>query len=359
VSKKIFATSSLSSLGCTFLDWSLHYLSGKNNYYNAKLDKNISLVSNPLSLYDKNSKKFNAHAHKKNYAGGEKEVKDFVRKVEQQIKKVESEDFSNMYSVYFAGKHFSNIVEDMEYDIDKLSECKKCLDKVENYFYKDYKICVDFLHDCGIPIIYIDNSKHYFFDIRQTDTFFASGKQLDEPDLNKIFDEYMHTFFSDSLEIIDEKNIWDVREILALSIRPYNNRFKEKIGFSFPYYHIDFRCWWFDPISSVVDIADFLEIKIDNSRWEKWKDVCLQWKDNHVHYLNFYFSLDHIIDSIINGWYYELSNLSLQEEAIIQHMLIYKHNLNLKTWQLKKFPPNTQDLHELLEDNIHKVPKLY
>ena len=40
-------------------------------------------------------------------------------------------------------------------------------------------------------------------------------------------------------------------------------------------------------------------------------------------------------------------------------MLIYKYGLNLKTWQLEKFPNNTKQLHELLEENIHPIEKIY
>ena len=51
--------------------------------------------------------------------------------------------------------------------------------------------------------------------------------------------------------------------------------------------------------------------------------------------------------------------MDLWQEAIVQHILIYKYNLNLKNWQLKKFPDNTQDLHKLLETNIHPTKILY
>ena len=41
-------------------------------------------------------------------------------------------------------------------------------------------------------------------------------------------------------------------------------------------------------------------------------------------------------------------------------MIIYKHNLGLKTWQLEKFPANTQDLHTLLESNtLHNLDDIY
>ena len=47
-------------------------------------------------------------------------------------------------------------------------------------------------------------------------------------------------------------------------------------------------------------------------------------------------------------------DLDVIQEAFIQRELIYKHNLNLKTFQLEKFI-NTQQLHNLLEPNIHPL----
>ena len=65
---------------------------------------------------------------------------------------------------------------------------------------------------------------------------------------------------------------------------------------------------------------------------------------------------DKIINYIIEGYELNLDkfNLDLVQEAAIQHELIYKHNLNLKTWQLTKFT-NTRQLHNLLEPNIHPL----
>ena len=53
-------------------------------------------------------------------------------------------------------------------------------------------------------------------------------------------------------------------------------------------------------------------------------------------------------------------NLDIVRESTIQHVLIYKHGLTLKSWGLEKFPNNTQDLHLLLEPNIyHEVEDIY
>lgn len=344
-------------MGCTFLDWSLHYLANQNFYFNVNLNDSINLVNNPLKSLNGDTKKINAHSHQRNHSRGYKDLKYYISKIHEKIEQSDKKDFLDMYSVYLGPKPILDIIEDFDYDIGDISKNKQYLHNVEQSVYEDFEMCINFLHDSNIPIIYVDNSKYYFFDFRQTEIFTFSRNTPNS--IKEMFDEYSNTFFSVSNEVTNNKNIWDIREILALNVRPYDEKFKRSIGFSVPYYHIDFKLWWTDPMTFIVDIADFLEIKIDNSRWEKWKDICLQWKITNKHYLQFYFSLDHIIESILNGWYYKLPHLTFPEEVIIQHILIYKHGLNLKTWQLEKFPPNTQDLHELLEDNIHDVPKIY
>jgi hypothetical protein len=46
------------SVGGTFIDWSVQFLSGQNKFYQAGVDQWIDLVSNPLE-------QINAHKHKK------------------------------------------------------------------------------------------------------------------------------------------------------------------------------------------------------------------------------------------------------------------------------------------------------
>jgi hypothetical protein len=77
--------------------------------------------------------------------------------------------------------------------------------------------------------------------------------------------------------------------------------------------------------------------------------------------LNFCWNIDNICESIVNNYYLDIGayNLDFWQEAILQHILIYKYKLNLKNWQLEKFPTNTQALHKLLEPNIHPTEILY
>jgi hypothetical protein len=52
-------------------------------------------------------------------------------------------------------------------------------------------------------------------------------------------------------------------------------------------------------------------------------------------------------------------NLDIVQEAAIQHILLYKHSLSIKTWQLEKFN-NTKQINALLEPNTyHEVKDIY
>ena len=66
---------------------------------------------------------------------------------------------------------------------------------------------------------------------------------------------------------------------------------------------------------------------------------------------------DEIMNAVLNGYTMDISsfNLDIMQEATIQHVLIYKYGLNLKTWELDVFPNNTKHIHELIEENIHPI----
>ena len=113
---------------------------------------------------------------------------------------------------------------------------------------------------------------------------------------------------------------------------------------------------------TVVDLFDWLGLTINMSKWDHWSTVYQQWRELHTDRILFVEYFDIIIDSIINGYYLDLSRfkLDIMQEATIHHALIYRHGLTLKTWGLEKFPGNTQELHKLLEPNIyHDVEDIY
>ena len=172
--------------------------------------------------------------------------------------------------------------------------------------------------------------------------------------------EFIKQYFSKDKQIFDKlklSNIWDYREFLALNIRPFDIvKITDTSKFDFDYFYIDtFDLYnYFDRF--INTLFDYLEVEIDNSRRIQWLDIYRGWQRLHADRVQFVYYFDQIIDHIVRGKYFDLSrfNLDIMQEAAIQHTLLYKHNLNFKTWQLEKFT-NTQQLHKLIESNIHTL----
>ena len=98
-----------------------------------------------------------------------------------------------------------------------------------------------------------------------------------------------------------------------------------------------------------------LAIPLQWDRWDHWQTVYQNWQQINYRCVKFQYELDHIVEAIVNNWSYPLLELSFLQEVMIQHELLYKHGLNIKNWQLERFPDNTQKLHQLLEINHHQL----
>ena len=140
---------------------------------------------------------------------------------------------------------------------------------------------------------------------------------------------------------------------------PQESHDVSRFDFTKSHFYAESESMWYDGKITIEQLMKFLNIPIDKTLWDRWVDVYNKWQQLQLEILKFGINFDHIINSIVNNWYYEIGNLTFELEVIIQHYLIYKHGLNLKTWQLEKFPSNTQDLYKLLEPNIHPVPSIY
>jgi hypothetical protein len=175
-----------------------------------------------------------------------------------------------------------------------------------------------------------------------------------------IYEDFINYFFKDSKILFQQQqlvNKWDQREFLALNLRPFDPvTLNDVFDYDISHYALDTSDLYNTFDHSVKDLANYLEIKIDFARYDSWHKVYCTWKKIHTQQQLFTWYFDRIIDYIINGHNLDLTRFELDivQEATIQHTLIYKHNLNLKTWQLEKFK-NTQQLHNLLEPNIHAL----
>lgn len=342
----MFAVTSSKSIGCTFFDWSLHYLSGQTEFYSARKKSVIPLVSNPLNGV-------NAHGHLKNHPRGLRSTKSYLDQLLQH---------QGNTSLYPTGLSLTEAARDLGVSFPNLQH-KSDLQSILTYINNDYHEALECIIDATIPLIYVDVTPDvalYFITPRTRDAIITKTPDGTLYSIDEIQTAYQQAFFSESIQQWNDLGLtsrWDERERLALCLRPFELGLTE---FKTNKPHLKFNCksWWADSERVILQSLDFLQLKLDNSRLQSWRDVHRTWHELQFDSLNFVFTYKDIVDSIVNGhWMY--IDLTFEQEVIIQHCLIYQHGLNLKTWQLEKFPNNTVDLHKLLESNIHSVPKIY
>ena len=172
---------------------------------------------------------------------------------------------------------------------------------------------------------------------------------------------YFNIFGGEDEKCWTDEEIWDIREYRAINIRPLipRNKFLRTDRYHPNDYWISSDAVLFDTENTITKVINFLDLKIDNERLLRWREIHRKWHKIQMRYMYLSFNLDHILECIVNGWDYKLIDLTFLEEVIIQHFLIYRYDLNLKTWGLEKFPENTAELFQILEPNIHIVPSLY
>jgi hypothetical protein len=346
MNKKI-CTTSTRSVGCTFIDWSLHFLSGQECYFNVNKNKLIPLSKNPVNST-------NAHDHYKNHPAG---LKNFIKEID----KFDLLDNVKVCSTYPIMMHFDTALEILGYKTEQLSD-HKILQQVNEYISQDYnkifKVCAD--RDIKMVFIATDSrTALYHQSIRTLERYLTSpNSPTCEQDL---VNEFQNIFFSNSVNSWNQlqlKNIWDIRERMALDIRPFDQIGTEQFDFQYPHLWINSQELWSEPISTVNRILDYVQLEIKPSKLINWIPICQLWHMIQTKLLEFDHVQKHIVDAIVYNWDYPI-NLTFHQEVIIQHCLIYQHNLNLKTWQLEKFPNNTKLLHKLLEPNIHPIKDIY
>jgi len=348
MNKKICVTS-MNSLGCTFVDWSIHFLSGQSKYYNVSLNQWTDLTHNPIT-------KLNAHGHLKNHPTGSEQFK-------LELEKFDSLPSDAIYSTYPARLMPGEVAKRLNLDTNNF-ESTDVFQQVKQQTAEDYAKIFDICKDTQTDIIYVAHDPRvvlYSRNVRNLETFF--GLIDDKPNSEDEHYDLMDNLFNKSsqhafqkLQLID---IWDKRERLALNARPFDYKhFHFDFNHQHPHLWINCQDLWARTEIVIKKVMSYLKLEIDAHRFDAWLPICNAWQTKQLGLLDFCYNQPHIVEAIVNNLYYEI-NLTFDQEVIIQHCLIYQHGLNLKTWQLEKFPSNTQDLHKLLEPNIHSVDNIY
>lgn len=329
---------SAQSIGGTFLDWSLHFLSGQTEYYSSRENRFIPLVTNPL-----NQTIGNAHGHLKNHPTGYKNTKLYLETCNQDC----------LYSMYATTQMIRHInrPDSLSKDNFKLYQQDQIEDTVQ--------LC-KLLAECNIPTIHLageSNIPLYFTNARSIDIYmFNEGRPTSESDLDNERNEF---FFKDSLDQWNAAGldkIWDIREKNALNLRPMD--LKTEYYLPGPHLRIDCREFWHNGIDVIHRVMSYLNLDIVQDRLNTWKEIYNNWSQQHIRNMSFVYNCDHIVSAVVNNWDYTI-DLTFNQEVVVLHFLMYKYHLNLKSWNLDKFPDNTQKLHQLLEPNIHQVADIY
>ena len=340
----IFCVTSILPVGCTFLDWSIHFVTGQSKFYNTTVGW-LPLTDNPLQST-------NSHGHVKNHPSGLETVKRSFDRLEQ---------FSpdTLASSYPQPLYLDACARALNIPIAEFNHPDH-ISAIAQYRNTDYNNLLQY-SAAKAKVIFVDSSKHiplYYQTIRSTDRWNLKAGPADSVDSKR--DELDHVFFKQDIETWTEQgltDVWDVRERRALHssvIKKQGALADICVDFSFPHYWVDCRSLWFDGADIIQDIVNWIGLTVDPERFKAWLPIYHRWQKIQAKSLKFQFNYEHIVNCIVNNWSYPI-DLTFDEEVVIQHCLIYQHNLNLKTWQLKKFPNNTQELHKLLEHNIHAI----
>lgn len=338
---QLYAIASTFSVGGTFLDWSIYWLTGATQFYNIEQGW-LNLTSSPLS----NS--INAHNHQKNHPVGFKQCKQAVDILTQ---------INGRTSIYTLQAHPEQISINLSLNNKDFSKNYQLILAEQR---KDYAAIWSLLQEKNIPIIHVTTKNSLYMQVnRSLDVSLIKQYQSYGSNLD-YYKDFAAIFFDTDVTLIEK---WNLREMLALGIRPFGvDKIDCLVNFSQPHLYVNANHLFYNGLSCIMNIINYLDLTVDSTRLAGWKKVYSQWQQIQINILKFSWDFNHICDCIVNNYYYDITdyNLDLMQEATILHVLLYKHGLNIKAYGLEKFPNNTQQIHKLLEtNNIHKLENIY
>jgi hypothetical protein len=332
---KLVAIAAAGPVGPTFLEWSIYYLTGQTQYLHAQQGWS-DVVANPLrdgrAEYDQVSVDptfghkytqgtINAHGHRKNVCFGLAQLNTWL----DQIQLVDAGTVIWHQMLQTNKSAWATAAGDT-------NRYKQCL-------VDDYTQSIDLCLDRGAQVIFMEIDPRINF-------YFANDRRISQTDL--LDDKFFPTQTDDM----------DPREKAALDQRPFENlRLAKHFQFdrTRPHYNINCLSWWHDGEAQIARILEFLGLPMQQDKLDHWRPIYRQWQTVQSRFLDFVYRVDHIIDAIIHGWYYDVGTLTFNEQVIVLHVLIYHHRLNINLWNLPEWPTNAQDLHKLLIPCVHPV----
>ena len=339
LSKKInFIVVPFHGTGAHFILWSMYFLSGQTLAYSSTL----GLI--PVFDFLKNNLKKNFH----------RQSAYEVTTVEEAIELVNNFPDVPVINVYVRHRHQNTIA--LEYFNRQFTE----LNPDETTYVLDLQSkyidnLLQWIQSNNYPLVFVDLLKEDYLATVYNNRFQVDLNQVERSSQLDVLKSYHDCFFKKSNCAFDT-NVWDLRESLAINLQLE----RHKSGYNYvnkikPHLYLNSDDIWNFFDSKIQNLLEFCNLQLDKTKLPSWQQVYNRWRLNLRP--EFSRNIDYIVNSIIQGYYADLSsyNMAFEHETIIQAKLIQCHNLNFKTWQLEKFPSNTQDLHKLLEPNIHTI----
>jgi hypothetical protein len=310
-----------SGCGGTFLDWSLHYLAGDHEHWTLLCDLDRRHV-NPdfLTANDAWQKystrgsvphnsllKNTAHAHAKTHP-----TQFTLPRVLELFAQYNTDPLQTFY-------YFDNLASNQH-------------STIHNHIVKSY------------PAVHFITYAYCHTDI---DTIFCM--QFEKlPRMQELYGQALRS------QLIDD-DIWTRREIFALAYAKtvYGQTCAEKILPADNNFVLQFQDFFFHLPEIIDKIFDYLQIKIDQQRWDNWCQVYAQYQHNNS--TQFFLDLPMILAAIVNNQHWDLAkyNMTFAKEVVLTRHLLYNHNYALRAHGLTHIGTNTQDWYRVLEPNTY------
>jgi hypothetical protein len=332
------------AVGGTFISWSIEYLTGHDQMYSVKSRKYVPLIDNP-------NMKRNAHGYRPNQFDSSADVINAVQTLES-LPNTPNKKLDLIYLHQFY------------YHLDKHKDWYKALDAVFNAECPiiTVRLLKPYILYHGLYTKRASSSIERMVRNENNETFSKDDTLRTDGNNKETFSVNIKYYFSNTKHPWNHSSlttVYDKRELMALNFRPFDTSENDAMFDTRPrsktlnLVSVDI---WMNMDNTIHDIMNFLNISIDQERYNKWIPIYNEWKKLHTKRVMWCWYYDQIIDYIINGYEMDLQrfDLDIYQEATIQHTMIYKHGLNFKTYKLDKFT-NTKQLHDLLEPNTHPI----
>lgn len=320
----IVAFASFNSLGATFMDWSLHWLSGKEKFWNYK--KNwIDLVDNPLT-------NVHAHLHLKNHLGADDEINNFIFLANQ----IQNLDKGTLLSLYPSVGG--------ELDKNKLypAEVLKNYDEKVKKLYKT-------LYENKIKIFFIKQTKIYPFFTERKDKSVDYKNDLIKNTIEKLWIKKDNVKFK-TLKKFREYSHFLIPKIITKTEETSPILYEEIKPFCSLTFTDDE--WFFKSFETMQKIFSNLKINMVQTRIPHWNEIRKKWLDIlKQNMINFYERDSHlIVDAIYQNNRIDLTkfNLDLFKQIFLMYLLFEKYKCRL-VLPSDDFPLDTQTLHQFLK----------